>query len=427
MLDIKNPEINVDEIMQRIQEKVRLRQAQSAPANGAPSPSPAQSPLVFNQLLAQARDSAEVGVTVPPMTRIRGLKRAIAAWVAKIFLRLAQLITRDQRVFNRSIVAMIDALVERLGQHQLHVADELRRDRGQFREVETAFRGQLGEVDGRLRQLANDGREHGLELSRLRASLTLQERRLTLLLEEAKRRLSDPFDAKQLQSFADQLPRVADARYLHFEDAFRGAREDICRRVSVYVPKFREAGAGTEQSPILDLGCGRGELIEVLRSEGLKARGVDENEAAVEACRALQLDVTRGDMFETLRKLADGSLGGLTALHVVEHLPYPLVLLLLDEALRVLQPGGLLVLETPNPMNILVGASTFYVDPTHRNPVHPQTLRYLCEARGFVQVDTLMLHPYGAEIHVAEDSDVARRFNQYFHGPQDYAVLARRP
>jgi O-antigen chain-terminating methyltransferase len=433
MLDVQNPEIKVDEIMQRIQEKVRLRREQPATLQGAAAgpPLPGGSSLGFNQLLAQVRDTAQVGISVPPMSRTHGLKRLVAEPIAKAFLRVAQLITRDQRTFNQAVVAALQALMERLG-HDLtaHTAQTAARlDEMAAKHSELSQK--LGELESRMQasngEAADSRRAHGLKLDQLRTALSLQERRLTMLLEEARRRLPEPLQATQLQTFADELTRVADAGYLTFEDTFRGSRDDIKERVAIYVPRLREATAATNDAPILDLGCGRGELLEVLRDAGLKASGVDSNGAVVDKCRGLNLEVALGDAFDVLGKLPDGSLGGLTALHVVEHLPFPLVLRLLDETLRVLRPGGIAIFETPNPNNVLVGATNFYVDPTHRNPVHPQTLQYLAEARGLIKVETMMLHPYPKEMRVPEDSAVARRFNEYFYGPQDYAVLGRRP
>ncbi len=444
MLDVQNPEIKVDEIMQRIQEKVRLRREQAAPPQvGTGASVPADSSLMLNQLLAQARDLAQVGVNLPPMSRTHGLKRSLATLVAKVFLRVAQLITRDQRAFNQAVVATLQALNERLAHDSAqtaHRVDELlakiaavtQELTPRFVELEAeAASGRRAhglKLDQLEAEAASGRRAHGLKLDQLRTGLSLQERRLTMLLEETRKRLPQPLDAKQLQTLAEELPHVADAGYLTFEDAFRGSREEIKERASIYVPKLRAAQAGTEKAPIVDLGCGRGELLEVLREQGLNASGVDSNAAAVDKCRELKLDVVLGDMFEALGKVPDGSLGGLTALHVVEHLPFPLVLKLLDESLRVLRPGGVAIFETPNPTNILVGASNFYIDPTHRNPVHPQTLRYLVEARGMVQVETMMLHPFPEDMRLAElDSPVARIVNEYFFGPQDYAVIGRRP
>jgi SAM-dependent methyltransferase len=444
MLDVQNPEISVDEIMQRIQDKVRLRREQLLPAqarNAAPMPLLIpDSWLRVDKALSQARESAHIGVALPPMSRTHGLKRAIAVVFARLFLRVAQLITRDQRAFNHAVLSALQAFFERIvsvDERSARTAEQLSREAGRvtgLAQESAALQQRAGELDARLRALdarlrAMDEQVagEGVKLGQLRTSVSLQERRLTLLLEEAKRRLSDPDDQRQLQSMAAELPHIADAGYLHFEDTFRGSREEIRRRVSIYVPTLKNAGAGSEPSPILDLGCGRGELLEVLGNEGLKAWGVDSNAAAVEQCRALMLDVKKGDLFECLRGIPDGSLGALTALHVVEHLPFPLVLELLDEALRVLRPGGVAIFETPNPLNLLVGASSFYVDPTHRSPVHPHTLHHLLEARGLIGVETLMLHPYPREMLVPEDSEVARRFNQYFYGPQDYAAIGRRP
>jgi O-antigen chain-terminating methyltransferase len=277
---------------------------------------------------------------------------------------------------------------------------------------------------------ATEARTHGeigTKLAQLRTSTSLQERRLDSLLEEARKRLPAPFDSEQLEAMAAEAPHVWDATYLHFEDGFRGSREDIKQRVAEYLPKLRAAGAGAPDRAILDLGCGRGELLEVLHAERLSASGVDMNRAAVEQCRERGLPVELGDAFETLSRVPDGSLGAVTALHVVEHLPFPLVVKLLDEALRVLRPGGIAILETPNPKNVLVGSANFYIDPTHRNPVHPETLEYLMEARGLIRTETLMLHPFPPQMRLPDaDSELARRFNEYFYGPQDYAVVGYR-
>lgn len=426
MLDIQNPEIKVDEIMQRIQEKVRLRREHPA-AQPARSPVPPDSSPAFTQMLAQARDTAQVGANLPPMSRTSGLKRTLATSVGKAFLRIAQLITRDQRAFNQIVIEALQALDERMGRDRAQAAQGIE----QLNARDSALAQRLDELEATLRAVADeDARErraHGLKLDQVRVATSLQERRLTVLLEEARKRLPKPLDEGQLQKFADELPHVADAGYLAFEDAFRGSPQEIKERMSVYLPKLREAEAGTEQAPILDLGCGRGELLDLLGEHGLKASGIDSNAAAVDKCRERKLDVTLGDAFELLARTPDGSLGAVTALHVVEHLPFPLVLRLLDEALRVLRAGGIAILETPNPNNILVGATNFYIDPTHRNPVHPQTLQYLVESRGFVRVEPMMLHPYAKEMRIPEDTAVARTFNDYFYGPQDYAMLGRRP
>ena len=419
MLDVKNPEIRVDEIMERIREKVRTRSQARAPAATLP---PVALDLggwePVDGMLARAQEVAQVGASVPPMTRMRGLKRVVAGGVARAFLRLAQVITRDQRSFNLATMDVLRTMDERARREAGHVA---------------ALRAELASVRSDLsRRIDEVQAADSRALGQLRTSMSLQERRFERFLDEAGNHATGkhtpaPVGAENGPAVAAESAHLWDAIYLHFEDEFRGTREEIKARVAVYLPKFREAGAGTEAAPILDLGCGRGELLEVLRTEGLVASGVDTNRAAIEQCRQQGLSVELGDAFDVLRKLPEASLGGLAALHVVEHLPFPLVLKLLDEALRLLRPGGVAIFETPNPKNVLVGSSNFYIDPTHRNPVHPLTLRHLMEARGLVGLETMMLHPLPPEARVPDaDSELARRFNEYFYGPQDYAVVGRR-
>ena len=114
----------------------------------------------------------------------------------------------------------------------------------------------------------------------------------------------------------------------------------------------------------------------------------------------------------------------MTGFHFLEHLPFETVIKVLDETVRVLQPGGAAIFETPNPENVRVGSYTFYLDPTHRNPLPSAIVAYIAEARGLCRVQTMLLHPYAKACRVEEDGlDVAKRFNEYFYGPQDYAVI----
>jgi len=140
------------------------------------------------------------------------------------------------------------------------------------------------------------------------------------------------------------------------------------------------------------------------------------------------LHVTEGDALSYLRALPDMSCGAVTGVHVLEHLPFTVMIRLFDETLRVLRPGGVAVFETPNPQNLLVGACRFYVDPTHRNPLHPDTLAFVAEARGLIRVTIRYQHPVDEEARFPEDgSVVAQQLNEYLRGPQDFAIIAYRP
>jgi O-antigen chain-terminating methyltransferase len=147
----------------------------------------------------------------------------------------------------------------------------------------------------------------------------------------------------------------------------------------------------------------------------------------VERCKALGLPVAQGDSLLYLSSFPDASLGAVTAFHMVEHMPFDVVLTLVDESLRVLKPGGLLILETPNPANLQVGAFSFHLDPTHLKPLPSPMLRFFVEGRGFCDVHVKELHPYPEVVRFADDGrGVASRLNDYFYGPQDYAVIGRK-
>jgi len=178
------------------------------------------------------------------------------------------------------------------------------------------------------------------------------------------------------------------------------------------------------EMPVLDLGCGRGEWIELLRDEGLEARGVDSNRAMIASCLERKLNVTEGDLLDSLRSLDSESIGVVTAFHVVEHLSFTDLTLLLGETRRVLKPGGLAVFETPNPSNVLVATERFYFDPTHRQPLPSPFMQFLVEERGLCRVTVHQLHPWPEAFRVPDDGSVlVERFNALFYGPQDYAIM----
>jgi SAM-dependent methyltransferase len=231
-------------------------------------------------------------------------------------------------------------------------------------------------------------------------------------------------------------PRFA-AIYPAFEDRFRGTEAEVRERLSVYLAEVRGCvGTGAGEPRVLDLGPGRGEWLALLAEEGLPARGVDDNGAMVEHLRGRGLDVVAGDAAEHLTGLPDGELDAVTAFHVVEHLDLEATLALLAQAARVLRPGGLLVLETPHPANLVMGACNFHLDPTHRSPVPPARLQFLAAASGFTDVRTWELHPkedvdlsglHLTGVGATDTALLAAALQKGLFGPQDYALLARTP
>jgi SAM-dependent methyltransferase len=287
-------------------------------------------------------------------------------------------------------------------------------------ETRVAIEGARLEASRAVDRTAEDLRRASGDLKR---NVVDQERRLGLLLEETRKRLPAPMAAEQLQAMVAEEDHLLDAMYAALEDRFRGTRADIMQRLSIYLPYVAKAKAGDARAPVIDLGCGRGEWLEVLRNADLVARGVDLNRVFLRECADRNLTAVEQDAIEYLRSLKTGSIGAITAFHLIEHLPVRTAIAFLDEALRVLRTGGVLIIETPNPANLVVGACNFYIDPTHRNPLPSELSRFWVEARGFVGVEVLPLHPVDANWLQGATDRAALTINHYMYGAQDYAVI----
>ena len=234
---------------------------------------------------------------------------------------------------------------------------------------------------------------------------------------------------------------VGSLTYVGFEDRFRGSQDDIRSRLTDYVPVLSSG------SDVVDVGCGRGELLELLRQNGVGARGVDTNDGMVRLCRARGLDVAQGDALGFLEQQPDGSIGGLAAIQVVEHFEPAYLLRFLEAAFHKLRAGAPMVLETINPACWMAFFETYIRDVTHKQPLHPETLRYLVQTSGFTSVDVHFRSPVresdrlervsGAEAVLAGApaaltsvieavNDHAEKLNSRLFSSMDYAIIARR-
>ena len=223
------------------------------------------------------------------------------------------------------------------------------------------------------------------------------------------------------------LASELDTYYLAFENAHRASARDMRAGFQAYQPLLDSLKAKDQPMSALDLGCGRGEWLVFLAEQGFDARGIDASQAMVAHCQAQGLKVDECDLLQALRRQADGSLNLITAFHVAEHLDFASLYSLVAQAWRVLKPGGALLLETPNPENPLVGSYTFYHDPTHRNPLTPSALEFLLGYHGFERLDVLRLNPYPESARVPGEDLLTERINGLLCGPQDFAVVGRRP
>ncbi len=226
------------------------------------------------------------------------------------------------------------------------------------------------------------------------------------------------------QAIKDEEEGVYNSFYVNFENVFRGNREEIKGRQAIYIDYIRGNGAGTADTPILDVACGRGEWLELLREHGFKAKGIDINASMIDLCETYNLDVEHSDVISFLESQESCTFGAITGFHIAEHLPFVKLIKLFDEALRVLKPGGMIIFETPNPENIVVGSCNFYIDPTHRNPLPPVLLQFLANERGFVGTEILRVHPMEFFASQASTNEIENRIARLFTNELDYSVIA---
>lgn len=214
--------------------------------------------------------------------------------------------------------------------------------------------------------------------------------------------------------------------YVEFETLFRGEKADIKERLKVYLPylKFIQAQNKQTRMKVIDVGCGRGEWLELLDEHGIPAMGVDLNAAMVDACTSVGLYAKCADAIQVLEDLPAGSIAGVTAFHLIEHLPFAQLIALFDAAKAALCEGGVIIFETPNPENLKVGACNFYLDPTHLNPIVPQVAEFMAKQRGFKHAEILRLHPYPERFCLPGNNEAEIVINRELYGPQDFALIA---
>jgi cyclopropane fatty-acyl-phospholipid synthase-like methyltransferase len=289
----------------------------------------------------------------------------------------------------------------------------------------------------------------------LRDRVALAEQRILALKREMETLLARPGrpapepDGAAAQTSGERVDpagafsaNVDSLTYVGFEDRFRGSQDEIRSRLSDYLPVLASA------SDVVDVGCGRGELLDLLRQHGVTARGVDTNEGMVHLCRARGLDVEQRDALGFLERQPDGSLGGLVAIQVVEHFEPGYLLRFLETAYHKMRDGAPLVLETINPACWMAFFECYIRDITHRQALHPDTLRYLVQTSGFTRVDvhfresvresdrldhvsdgeagsTTDVHAALANV-IRTVNDHADKLNARLFSSMDYAVIARR-
>ncbi|MCS6851638.1 MAG: methyltransferase domain-containing protein [Gemmataceae bacterium] len=360
-------------------------------------------PLHFDTLyrheseLSYRQDVLELAVLPAGPSWLGRLK----TWAKRVLRLGLRWVLMRQVEFNGVVVEQVRETAQLLSQLDQNLGELYDTVRRLERAVE-AFADQQGRAESELGRLRR-------EVSRVRDTLVSYRVRVKLhggLGPEAEAGAPSPNGTHELPF-----------DYFLFENQFRGTREEIRDRQRVYLPWFRDRGK------VLDIGCGRGEFVELLASEGIPVQGIDSNAEMVAFCRELGLAVVQAEGEAYLTGVEEQSLGGIFLGQVVEHLPPAGIARLLERCWRALRKGGVLVVETVNPCCPEANGN-FYLDPTHVRPVHPELLRFLMESQGFAVEEAVYSAPVdpGLEPVVRTTVDAGAPLHRY----QDYALVGRK-
>ena len=246
------------------------------------------------------------------------------------------------------------------------------------------------EMQGRWESMGARERRYESLVNEVRGTLSVVLGAIHTMKRELERR-GPAADAAPDVAHRATSPALDSYKYVGFEEAFRGSQHEIRQRLAEYVPLFEGA------SDVLDIGCGRGEFLDLLREQGIRARGVDLNDEMAALCRERGLEAAAGDALAYLESQPDASLGGLFGAQIVEHLEPAYLMRLLETAYHKLRPGSKIVLETINPACWYAFFSSYIRDITHSQPLHPDTLRYLLVASGFQRTELRYSAPFPEE------------------------------
>ncbi len=426
--------------------------------------------------LGHARDAAEgmaaaIGRVNP---RPGGLGNNAIQYAKRLVARCLNWFVRDQIEYNRAVVTYMERVIETLieqNRNLLRVAQELADTRRRTAEIDKVQQDILHhwhnwrpEWEKRLtdseikflhmiREMESAARRReGAALQREQAADAEMRRDYSARLAESAGALQQRFwaDMQKQRTEQEKLihtelrlirrrslaenatpPPAVDGTaaapprldYGRFQERFRGPEEYVAENQTRYLEIFQGL------SPVVDLGCGRGELLELFRAKGAACLGVDADPDAVSACSAKGLDVEADDLFAFIRRQEDNSLGAVVSAHVIEHLPPFRLPELVELAAAKLKPGGILALETPNPACLAIFCGDFYLDPTHRRPAPAQQIRFYMEESGLGEIAVRELNPAYElipELAGLRQDPASAPFVEKFFGGLDYVILGKK-
>ena len=357
--------------------------------------------------LSTAEQNSSIGTKLPSLEKLSFLRRAAYKGIIRFLFKVLRVITLNQNQFNSSVLDILRNYAGIIYDFELKASND-----------KTLFNTKLTESYVQLKNLESKMYYLEKNIDYLKNNIIQFNQKIdSLPAEGAVKKNEITSDVVKINSDLDSL-------YVFLEDNFRGSRDEIKERLKIYLPFLEKAGVGFKDSPILDIGCGRGEWLELLKEKNLNATGIDINKIMVRTCRDMGLNVIEEDALSYLKTVKDSSMGAVTGFHIIEHYGFDYLVSLFKELFRILKPGGLVILETPNPDNILVGSCNFYLDPTHNKPLPSLLAKLLLEAHGFGNISIMNLHPNKVLSKIEDNDSINLKiFNDHFFGPQDYGII----
>ncbi|MBE9079939.1 class I SAM-dependent methyltransferase [Romeria aff. gracilis LEGE 07310] len=460
MIESSNPEINTSDLMERIRQEIRSCQPlgkNDDTYSGHFIKDASYNLNVLEEHLKTAEFFSQTPQKFPD--KLAHFPFTLSKRFQGFFLRFYGFIFKKQRVVNASLIHSIRELAQfnqnAVSEIQQRFVAQIDAELEPFRELNQSIHHEFQEAIHRLHSQLEEKHsqleekilladrliiqlQQGIQVTQSQFStfqkeqlsnnsyfkydLMQQKRLTTFLLNKGCQGSEQAILQSETVDIDAEKERLLDSIYFAFEDKFRGSYEDILERLRYYITILEEAHIESLNSEVLDLGCGRGEWLEVMRDIGYSAKGVDANAVMVEICQSRGFDVQQDDALTCLKQLPSNHLAAVTGFHIIEHMSFPSFLDLVNEAIRVLKPGGMVIFETPNPRNLVVGACDFYCDPTHQKPLFPETMKYFLELAGFLKVDIHYLHPV-EEIPFPQNLPEWKILSDFFYGPRDYAII----
>lgn len=463
-IEINDPEINVQKIMEQIRENIQTRNYEGAidfdqlnnmPAFGITSVS--MDELLSEQAALNRSWSYSADYHLTSHRKIIGRFIVFGKKVIRKCLRWYMNPVVDHQVqFNATVVRSINQLVDLVRQQWQALEDtkyEWAKYEAQLQQYRAKLEEQLDQLEKRIDakvdettvqrkrdalsneiekmriELLNQIARQEEELNRLKSGTNIANNRLRRLERNLKGHAEESYKPSVRGSSEEAL----DFDYYLFEEYYRGSREEIMDRQKQYLRYFSQGQF------VLDLGCGRGEFLELMVSHGIRAEGVELNDDMIAYCRERGFTVHKADLLRYLENVDDNSVDGIFLGQVIEHLQPQQLIRLIRLAHEKLKPNGYFIAETPNPRSLSIFAQSFYMDLTHTKPVHPYTAKFLLESEGYREIEIHYFSPNNEALKMPElivdgaDRELLNQFNQtlnlwheFIFGEQDYYIAGRK-